>query len=80
MRIVKLYFLTILGDFNISPVLRKTNATVISNAECADSYDTFYDGNFCVSTVDGHGTCNVIPAFDGIAFLNCNDLLFNFYN
>jgi secreted trypsin-like serine protease len=44
---------------SISPVLRQTNATCITTAECQDTYgSTVTDKHICISTEDGHGSCN----------------------
>lgn len=43
----------------ISPVLREVNVTCITNAECAATYGaTITDGNICVDTTGGKGSCN----------------------
>ena len=75
----KTIFLTLYGDFNISTVLRQTNTTVISNAKCSQFYDKIYDATLSVSTVEGYGTCNVIPVFDGIAFFKLCNVFFFFF-
>ncbi len=44
----------------ISPVLREVNVPCITNAECAATYGaTITDGNICVDTTGGMGSCNV---------------------
>ena len=47
------------GVSSISPVLRKTNVTVMSNEQCATYYNIIYPGLICIDTRDGHGSCNV---------------------
>jgi len=43
----------------ISPVLRKTNSTIITNAACANVYGTVVTADhICIGTSDGHGSCN----------------------
>ncbi|XP_057368910.1 brachyurin-like [Daphnia carinata] len=43
----------------ISPVLREVNVPCITNAECALTYGaTITDGNICVDTTGGKGSCN----------------------
>ena len=45
---------------SISPVLRKTNVTTMSNADCDAIYSIIYPGIICITTAnDGHGSCNV---------------------
>lgn len=46
----------------ISPVLRKTNVTTITNAKCTQVYNIIFESQLCVSTIDGHGSCNVIAS------------------
>jgi hypothetical protein len=56
----------------ISPVLREVDVPCISNAECAATYGaTITDGNICVDTTGGKGSCNVIFK---------NELKFRFYS
>jgi len=44
---------------SISPVLRKTNVTTMSNADCDAIYSIIYPGIICITTAnDGHGSCN----------------------
>jgi secreted trypsin-like serine protease len=43
----------------ISPVLRKTNSTVVPNADCSAIYGSIITGGIiCTSVAEGHGTCN----------------------
>lgn len=51
--------LSLKADVNLHPTLMKTNATVIANQLCSNTYMGIDDGNLCISTKDGHGTCNV---------------------
>lgn len=40
-------------------MLRKTNSTVMANSGCSAVYGSIITSNHvCISTVDGHGSCN----------------------
>ena len=63
----------------ISPTLNEVEVPCITNAECAATYGaTITDGNICVDTTGGKGSCNVrlirlISKFlTEITFLLCN--------
>jgi secreted trypsin-like serine protease len=44
---------------SISPVLRKTNVTVMANSGCSAVYGSIITANHvCISTTNGHGSCN----------------------
>jgi len=43
---------------SISPVLRYTNVTTITNDECGSVYSIINDNHICIDTSNGHGSCN----------------------
>ena len=51
--------LRVAGASSISPVLRYTNVTTITNDECGSVYSIINDNHICIDTSNGHGSCNV---------------------
>jgi hypothetical protein len=52
--------LTILTDGPISPVLRKTQVTVMNQTSCQQVYGSIITSKIiCTSGAEGHGTCDV---------------------
>ena len=47
----------------ISDVLREVDVPVMSNSDCRDFFNIITDGNVCIDSAGGHGTCNVIQIY-----------------